>query len=79
MTTYIYESPDGETIYRREPGNPTRELYRVSDKQKSLHQELQHTKLWGNIHRAAQTDSALKQMLDQIEVYYTLKNIPQDR
>ena len=53
MTTYIYESPDGETIYRREPGNPTRELHHVSDKQKNLQQELQHGKLWGNIHRAA--------------------------
>ena len=76
MTTYIYEAPDGETIYRREPGNPTRELHHVSDKQKNLQQELQHGKLWGNIHRAAKTDTVLQEMLDQIEVYYTLKNSP---
>lgn len=74
MTAYIYESPDGETIYRREPGNPTRELYHVSDKQKNLHAELKHSQLWGNIHRAAQTDLVLKQMLKQIEVYHALKN-----
>jgi hypothetical protein len=76
MTTYIYESPDGETIYRREPGNPTRELHHVSDKQKNLHAELKHSKLWGNIHRAAKTETVLQEMLDQIEVYYTLKNSP---
>lgn len=77
MTAHIYESPDGgDTVYRREPGGTERELHYVSDKQKNLHQELMHTKLWGNIHRAAQTDSALEQMLKQIEIYYTLKNTP---
>jgi hypothetical protein len=80
MTTYIYESPDGgDTVYRREPGNTDRQLHYISDKRKNLDQELQHAKLWGNIHRSATADPVLKQMLDQIEVYYTLKNIPQDR
>ena len=77
MTTYIYESPDGgDTVYRREPGSTDRELLHVSEKKRHLYQELQHTKLWGNIHRAAQTDCALEQMLKQIEVYYALKNSP---
>jgi hypothetical protein len=77
MTTYIYESPDGgETVYRREPGGTDRELHHVSDKRKNLHQELMHAKLWGNIRRAAQTDSVLEQMLKQIEIYHTLKNSP---
>jgi hypothetical protein len=77
MTTYIYESPDGgDTIYRREHSGTERELYHVSDKQKNLHQEIQQSKLWGNIHRAAKTDPALKDMLDQIKMYYTLKNTP---
>jgi len=77
MTTYIYESPDsGETVYRREPGNPTRELHHVSDKRRNMHEELKHGKLWGNIHRASKSDPVLKEMLDQIEIYYTLKNSP---
>lgn len=77
MTTYVYESPDGgNTVYRREAGSTARELHHVSDHQKDLQQELNHAKLWGRIRRAAQTDPALKQMLDQIEVYYTLKNTP---
>ncbi len=80
MTTYIYESPDGgETVYRRQHGSQNKELHYVSDKRKKLDQELQHAKIWGNIHRSATADPVLKQMLDQIEVYYTLKNIPQDR
>ena len=77
MTAYIYESPDGgETVYQRESGQTQRELHHVSNKQKSLHQELKHATLWGNIRRASETDSALKEMLDQIEIYYTLKNTP---
>ena len=77
MTTYIYESPDGgETVYQRESGQTQRELHHVSDNRRNLHQELIHAKLWGNIHRAAKTDPVLKEMLDQIEIYYTLKNSP---
>ena len=77
MTTYTYESPDGgETVYRRAHGNTDRELHYISDKRKNLHTELKHSKLWGNIHRAAKSDSALQQMINQIEVYYTLKNTP---
>jgi hypothetical protein len=77
VTTYIYESPDsGETVYRRESGSTDRELHHVSDKQKHLYQELQYAKLWGRIHHAAKSDPALQQMINQIEVYYTLKNTP---
>ena len=77
MTTYIYESPDGgDTVYRREMCSTQRELHQVSDKQKTLHQELMHARFWGRIHHAAKSDSALQQMINQIEVYYTLKNTP---
>ena len=77
MTTYIYESPDrGETVYRRAHGSTDRELHYISDKRKNLDSELKHSKLWGNIHRAAKSDPALQQMINQIEVYYTLKNTP---
>ena len=72
--TYIYESPDGgETVYRRELGKPERELHHVSAKSRNLHDELKHGKLWGNIHRASKSDPVLKEMLDRIEIYHTLK------
>ena len=71
--TYIYESPDGgDTIYRRKFGETDREMIRES----ALHNQLMRTKLWGDIHRAAQKDPVLKEMLDQIEVYHHLKNSP---
>ena len=77
MTTYIYESPDGgETVYRREFGQPARELHHVSDKHRNLHEKLKHGKLWDSIHRASKSDPVLKEMLDQIEIYHTLKNTP---
>jgi len=77
MTTYIYESPDGgATVYQRESGKLDRELHWSSYAHKNLQQELQHSKLWGNIHRAAKTDPVLQEMLDQIEIYHTLKNSP---
>lgn len=77
MTTHIYESPDGgKTVYRRESGKLDRELHWSTKAQTSLHKEIKHSKLWGNIHRAAKTDPVLQQMLDQIEIYHTLKNTP---
>jgi hypothetical protein len=77
MTADIYESPDGgETVYRRKPGNITRELHSQSPRTFDLHTQLMEDKLWGNIRRASKTDPALKEMLDQIKMYYTLKNSP---
>jgi hypothetical protein len=77
MTAYIYESPDGgETVYQRESGNITRELYSQSPKTVDRHAQLMEDKLWGAIRRSSKTDPALKEMLDQIKMYYTLKNTP---
>jgi hypothetical protein len=75
--TYIYESPDGgNTVYRRRMGNTQRELHSISDKRRDLLDELKKNKLWGNIHRAAQSDPVLQDMLDRIEVYHRLKDSP---
>lgn len=75
--TYIYESPDGgDTVYRRKTGSVSRELHTVSEKKKNLIEELREQSLWGQIRRASRTDPALKEMLDQIEVYWHLKNLP---
>ena len=38
-----------------------------------LYEELQESKLWGNIHRAAKTDEELKRMLEEVKLYYYLK------
>lgn len=70
--TYIYESPDGgDTVYRRRLGDTEREIIRRPEI--SRWDLLQRQKLWGEIHRAAKQDPVLKEMLDQIEVYHTLK------
>jgi hypothetical protein len=76
---YIFESPDGgHTVYRRHPGKLDRELVSVDSHAQSLIDSVKETKLWGNIHRAAKTDPALKEMLDQVRVYYELKHNEKD-
>jgi len=78
--TYIYESPDGgDTVYRRRMGDTQRELHSISDKRRDLLDELKKNKLWGDIHRAAQSDPVLQDMLDQVEIYHRLKDSPWDR
>lgn len=68
--TRIFESPDqGQTVYSRKFG----EVHRVMHSQSSC---AQHKQLWNSIHQAAESDSVLQQMLQQIELYHTLKNIP---
>jgi hypothetical protein len=75
--TYIYESPDsGDTVYRRRMGDTQRELHSISDKKRDSLDVLKKNKLWGDIHRAAQSDPVLQDMLERIEVYYQLKNSP---
>lgn len=80
VETYIYETPDrGETVYRRPFGsNPwdPKELIQVSDKKR---QEMENERLWFKwmqILRDSRDDPALKELLDQAEVYHTLKNSP---
>ena len=75
--TYIYESPDGgDTVYRRRFGDIQRELHSVSDKKRFQIDRLSKDKLWGDIHRAAQSDPVLQHMLDQVEIYHRLKDSP---
>ena len=81
--TYIYESPDGgSTVYAREFGSSERKIvgYTYDGEgvyQTSLHrQQLKQTQLWREIHLAAETDLVLKDMLDKVIIYHTLKNTP---
>lgn len=73
----ILESPDGgETVYARKHGSTERTMIYQSAKARRVIENLQRTKLWDDIHRAREHDAVLKDMLDRIEVYYTLKNSP---
>ena len=77
IETYIYESPDGgDTVYRRSFCDIQRELHSISDKKRSQIDNLKKDKLWGDIHRAAQSDPVLQHMLDQVEIYHRLKDSP---
>ena len=69
----IFESPDGgETVYARETGETTRTLHSESEKKKSLHDQIMESQLWGNIHRAALTNSTLQEALNRVKVVYYL-------
>jgi hypothetical protein len=69
----IFESPDkGETVYKRESGSLDRELVSVSEKKKSLHEQLMEDQLWGQIRRKAKTNVALRDILNQAIMVYNL-------
>jgi hypothetical protein len=71
--TYIYEKAEGIT-YARKMGDPADARFEVGrdyDSQK-LHRDLMHSKLWGQIHRAAESNPALQEALDRVIVIYEL-------
>jgi len=83
--TYIYER-DKETVYAREFGaDPmTRQVVgwnydknnpsfdpRTSDG-RPLHDHIMEDQLWGNIRRAAKTNSTLQEALDRVKILYHL-------
>lgn len=69
----IFESPDkGETVYKREMGSRNRELVSISEKKKSLHEQMMEDQLWGQIRRKAKTNTALNDILNQAIMVYNL-------
>jgi len=83
--TYIYER-DKETVYAREFGaDPiTRQVVgwnydknnpsfdpRTNDG-RPLHDHIMEDQLWGNIRRAAKTNSTLQEALDRVKILYHL-------
>lgn len=71
----IYESPDGgQTVYARPFGAEPEQRVMISGHDK--HQRQQRQDLWQSIHRDAEQDSALRHMLEQVEVYYRMKSQP---
>lgn len=76
--TYIYEHADGIT-YAREFGAPHNERFEIGrtlEKQKLI-DDLRENQLWGDIRREAETNSVLKQAIDQVKIIYELskKNV----
>jgi hypothetical protein len=72
----IYESPDGgETVYARYAGETDRWMVGQSTKAKSLIDELEDQKLWGELRRTAKTNPLLRDALDRaIMIYHLSKN-----
>ena len=71
--SYVYEKADGIT-YARKVGDPPDarfEIGRDYDSEK-LHKDLMHSKLWGEIHRAAKSNPALQEALDRVIIIYEL-------
>ena len=69
----IFESPDkGETVYKRESGSLDRELVSISEKKKSMYEQLKEDQLWGEIRRKAKTNVALRDILNQAIMVYNL-------
>lgn len=71
--TYIYEHADGIT-YARESGAPPSERFEIGRtlEKQSLIDDLQNQKLWGEIHRAAKSNSLLREALDRVIMIYHL-------
>jgi hypothetical protein len=63
-------------VYRRRMGGTQSELHSISDKKRDLLDVLKKNKLWGDIHRTAQSDPVLQDMLERIEIYHRLKDSP---
>lgn len=66
--SYIYERVD-DVVYARESGTTTRkEVGRDFD----LHARIMEDQLWGNIRRAAKTNSSLHEALERAKIIYYL-------
>ena len=73
-TSYVYEKADGVT-YARKTGDPPDKRFEIGrdhDPGKLL-KELQHARLWGEIHRAAEANPALQDALERVIVLYELQ------
>lgn len=74
---YIYTQKEGN-VYQREHGSLDEELigWRYdprTDDGRPLVDHLRDSRLWGNIRRAAENDSELRELLERVKIYYHLK------
>jgi len=70
--TYVYESPDGESIYAREQGSTERILIGVSYKKQTKDEELRQAQLWYDIRKVASTNPTLQTAIDRVIMIYQL-------
>ena len=74
--TYIYEHQDG-VVYATEAGTTDKKAIgwdydpRTSDG-RPLHDHIMDSKLWGDIHRTAKTNSTLQEALERVIILYHL-------
>jgi len=67
----IFESPDGgKTIYQRESPYTINRTLVIEDTSKI--EQIREDKLWGNIRRAAITNTALQAAMERVKVIYYL-------
>jgi hypothetical protein len=78
--TYVYER-NGEEIYARETGKTDRTLigYQYENKVdprthdgRPLYEHMKEDKLWGEIRRAARTNTALQEAMERVILIYYL-------
>jgi hypothetical protein len=71
--TIIYESPDnGDTVYARYAGETERWMVGQSTKAEDLLESIREDKLWGEIRRAAKSNSLLQDAMDRVKIIYEL-------
>jgi hypothetical protein len=83
-TKYIYER-NGEEVYAREFGRPPSERKLIGYKHemegnpdprtadgRPLHEHIQESKMWGEIHRMSKTNPTLQKALDRAIMIYKL-------
>ena len=69
----IYESPDGgKTVYAREFGLPDRKLISVDSDTLAMVNYLKEQNLWADILKASKTNETLRNLLEQVQITYSL-------
>ena len=71
--TYIYERADG-VVYAREFGATERSVIGMDYPTRSLMEQIEEDKLWGDIRRMAKTNTAMQAELDRVIMLYHLLN-----
>lgn len=67
---YVAKSPDsGDTMHARRFND-------VLGKEGSWRKNMLRSQLWRDIFQAAETDPVLKDMIEKVEVYHQLKDLP---
>ena len=70
----VYESPDGgRTVFARRIGQSDRTLVKSDPLYQEIADQYHLQQVWEKILKASKKDPILKNMLEQVEIYYRLK------